>query len=61
MLNGLPILDVWDDSFQQALVAALAGRLVISLTGDKGLAQLKMGEANQYITLGYVRAMETRA
>jgi hypothetical protein len=43
--------NVWDDAFQQALVAALAGRLVISLTGDKGLAQLKMGEANQYITL----------
>jgi hypothetical protein len=43
--------NVWDDQFQQALVAALAGRLVISLTGDKGLAQMKMGEANQYITL----------
>ena len=43
--------DVWDDQFQQALVAALASRLTISLTGDKGLAQLKVGEANQYITL----------
>ena len=43
--------DVWDDQFQQALVAALASRLVVSLTGDKGLAQLKQGEANQYITL----------
>jgi hypothetical protein len=43
--------DVWDDAFQQALVAALAGRMVISLTGDKGLAQLKMAEANQFITL----------
>lgn len=43
--------DVWDDQFQQALVAALAGRLVIALTGDKGLAQLKTSEANQYITL----------
>lgn len=46
--------DVWDDQFQQALVAALAGRLVISLTGDKGLAQLKMSEANQYIQMARV-------
>ena len=43
--------DVWDDQFQQALVAALAGRLTIPLTGDRGLAQMKLGEANQYITL----------
>jgi hypothetical protein len=46
--------DVWDDQFQQALVSALAGRLVISLTGDKGLAQLKMQEANQYIQMARV-------
>ena len=43
--------DVWDDGFQQALVAALGSRLVIALTGDKALAQLKMSEANQYIML----------
>ena len=43
--------DVWDSQFQQALVAALAARLVVSLTGDKGLAQLKLQEANQHITL----------
>jgi len=42
---------VWDDQFQQALVAALASRLVIALTGDKGLAQLKIQEANQFIML----------
>ena len=48
--------DVWDDQFQQALVAALASRLVISLTGDKGLAQLKLSEANQHITMA--RAMD---
>jgi hypothetical protein len=41
--------DVWDDQFQQALTAALAGRLVIALVGDKGLAQLKNQEANEYI------------
>lgn len=46
--------DVWDDQFQQALVAALAGRLVIALTGDKGLAQLKMQEANQFIMIARV-------
>lgn len=43
--------NVWDDQFQQALVAALAGRLTIALTGDKGLAQLSLSQANQYITL----------
>lgn len=41
--------DVWDDQFQQALVAALAARLVIALTGDKGLAQLQIQMANDYI------------
>jgi len=40
---------VWDDQFQQALVAALGARLVIHLTGDKGLAQLKIQEANEFI------------
>src|SRR5262245_2955405 len=34
-------LDIWDDQFQQALVAALASRLGKRLTGNKGLAQLK--------------------
>jgi len=43
--------DIWDEQFQQALVAALASRLVISLTGDKGLAQLQIAEANKYISL----------
>lgn len=46
--------DVWDDAFQQAIVAALASRLVIALTGDKGLAQLKVSEANQYIMMARV-------
>jgi len=43
--------EVWDDQFQQCLVAALGARLTIALTGDKGLAQLKIQEANQFITL----------
>ncbi len=41
--------DVWDVHFQQALVAALAWRLAVPLTGSKELAQLKMSEANSYI------------
>jgi len=41
--------DVWDDLFRNALVSSLAARLVIALTGDKGLAQLKITEANQHI------------
>jgi hypothetical protein len=43
--------DVWDDQFQQAIVVLLGARLAIPLTGDKGLAQLKPSEANQFITL----------
>lgn len=43
--------DIWDDQFQQAFVAALAGRLVFALIGDKGLANIKMGEANEYIKI----------
>jgi len=42
--------DIWDDQFQQALVAALGARLAIALTGDKGLAQLKISEANEFVT-----------
>ena len=43
--------DIWDEQFQQAIVAALAARLVISLTGDKGLAQLQIQEANRFISI----------
>ena len=42
--------DVWDVQFQQALVAALGSRLVWALTGSKELAELKLKEANLYIT-----------
>lgn len=48
--------DVWDDLFRQALTHSLAARLVIALTGDKGLAQLQMQNANQHITIA--RAMD---
>jgi hypothetical protein len=43
--------DVWDSQFQQALVASLAARLVFTLTGDKGLANLKISEANGFIMI----------
>jgi hypothetical protein len=42
--------DVWDDLFHNAMSSALASRLAIALTGDKGLAQLKTQEANDSIT-----------
>ena len=41
--------DVWDDLFRHALTSALAARLVIALTGDKGLAQLQAENANRHI------------
>jgi hypothetical protein len=43
--------DVWDDLFRNALEHVLAARLVIALTGDKGLAQLELAEANQRIMI----------
>lgn len=45
----VPDPNVWDDAFQEAFVAVLASRLAIALTGDKGLANLKIGEANELI------------
>jgi hypothetical protein len=48
--------DVWDDLFRHALTHALASRLVISLTGDKALAQLRMQDANQ--TIAQARQMD---
>jgi hypothetical protein len=41
--------NVWDDQFQQALVAALGARLAIALTGEKGLAQMQVQMANEFI------------
>jgi hypothetical protein len=43
--------DVWDSLYQEALVATLASKLVIALTGDKALANLKVAEANQRIVI----------
>lgn len=42
---------IMDDQFQQAWVAALAGRLVMALIGDKSLANLKINEANSFIAI----------
>lgn len=41
--------NIMDSLFVEAWVAGLAGRLVFALTGDKGLANLKIQEANGHI------------
>jgi hypothetical protein len=41
--------NVWDMQLQQAIVAALGARLAIPLVGDKGLANMKIQEANSFI------------
>lgn len=46
--------DIFDPQFQEAIVAALAGRLVMALTGDKGLANLKLSGANAAIQIARV-------
>lgn len=43
--------DIWDPQFIQAMVAALAARLCIPLRGDKAMANMKIKEANTFITL----------
>src|SRR5262249_2392469 len=44
-------VSLMDDMFQQAWVAALAGRLVFALIGDKQLANIKLQEANAHIAV----------
>lgn len=39
--------NAWEPDFVQVVVNALAGKLTIPLTGDRGLAQLRIGLANQ--------------
>lgn len=41
--------NVWDDLFQEALVNALAGKFAFALTGDKQLANMRIGLANTSI------------
>ena len=43
--------DVMDPQFQQAWASALAGRVSFQLNGDKGLANQKLEEANNYIRI----------
>ena len=40
---------IWPANFQAAMVAALAGKLALTLTGDKALAKQKYDEANAII------------
>jgi hypothetical protein len=41
--------DMWDVNFQSAMVAGLAARLVMPLTGDRGLAQMLVQETQMYV------------
>lgn len=43
--------NVWDPQFQQAFVALLSSRIVLGLSGDKQLANLKLNEANSFIQI----------
>jgi hypothetical protein len=53
-LKRLTDPDVMDEQLQQAWISALAARLAIPLTGDKGLANLKIKEANDFIMIARV-------
>ena len=41
--------NVWDDQFQEAYVNICGAGLIMALTGDKNLANMKIKEANRYI------------
>lgn len=49
-----PDPNVWDDQFQEAYVKVCAGQLAMALTGDMKLANMKISEANQIISLARV-------
>ncbi len=48
-LRDVTVEAVWDSLFTDAMVAALAGKLCLALTGDKALAQLQFKLANDAI------------
>ncbi|HXA22756.1 MAG TPA: hypothetical protein VNW90_10675 [Acetobacteraceae bacterium] len=48
-LRDVTVEDIWDPSFTEAMVSALAGKLANTLTGDKGLSKEMYGLANQTI------------
>lgn len=50
-IKNITAPDVMDPQFQEAWVSALASRLVFALTGDKGLANIKIAEANNLISV----------
>lgn len=43
--------NAWDDLFQEAYVKLLAAQVCLALSGDKKLANMKIGEANQVISV----------
>jgi hypothetical protein len=46
----IDIPTMFDPDYEEALVQAMAGKLVLALTGDKALAKLRLEEANAIIT-----------
>jgi hypothetical protein len=48
-LRDITIEDIWDPLFCNAMVQALAGKLALALTGDKGLAEQRFKAANDGI------------
>lgn len=50
-IKNVSIVDTMDQNFQEAWAEALAGRMVFQLTGDKGLANLRIEEANKHIQI----------
>jgi hypothetical protein len=48
-LRDITIEDLWDASFTEAMVVALAGRLALALTSNQALAKDLFGHANQLI------------
>lgn len=48
-LRDIAIEDIWDPLFTDAMVQALAGKLALALTGDKGLAERRFKLADESI------------
>lgn len=48
-IRDITVEAIWDPLFTEAFVMALAGKLALSLTGDKALSKLKLEDANRMI------------
>jgi hypothetical protein len=47
--RDISVETLWDADFTEAMVSALAGKLALSLTGDKALAKMRFDEANKML------------